>query len=86
MLVILHHINLFEEVRLLQRKKDVHLCFDRENYLHTLSIKITFLAMTFLDNREIFKFTVCVLETSYCSLLHYYKREIVTKVGKPKEA
>lgn len=33
MLVILHHINLFEEVRMLQRKKDIDLCFDIENYL-----------------------------------------------------
>lgn len=49
MLVILHHINLFEEVRLLQRKKDVNLCFDIEKLseLHTLSIKIIFLGMTF---------------------------------------
>lgn len=40
--------------------------------------------MTFLEHREIFKFTVCVLKTSYHSLLHYYKREIVTKVKKNK--
>lgn len=35
--------------------------------------------MTFLE-KIIFKFTVYILETSYCSLLHHYKREIVTKV------
>lgn len=40
--------------------------------------------MTFLENREIFKFTVRIVETAYHSLHHYYKREIVTKVEKSK--